>query len=95
MIQLRPHLDDFEGSTRRVVYLTNGDADDVLAYIRSHFPQWRPDLRYLMQIHCGIDKRNGWDTWVIKLRNHPVVWTDGPVAGVPRLEVVGSSPNRS
>lgn len=90
MIQLRPHMEDIEESKKRVVHIS--DVDDVIAYIHCYFPQWRPDRKHLVQVHCGFDRRTGWDTWVIKLRSHPVLWTDGPIDGIQSLDVIGGKP---
>lgn len=89
MTQLRPHSDSLEESKRQCVQLLTGDVADVIAYIHCNFPQWRPEARHLIQIHCGLDPRTRWDTWLIKLRAHPVAWTDGPIEGIARLDVVG------
>lgn len=89
MTQLRPHSDSIEESTRQCVQLLTGDVADVIAYIRCNFPQWRPEAHNLWQVHCGPDSRTGWDTWQIKLGSHPVAWTDGPITGMRRLDVVG------
>lgn len=89
MTQLRPYTDNFATSMAQSVHLLNDDVADLIAYIHVNFPQWRPEVRDLIQVHVGRDSRNGWDTWVVKLRSHPVGWTDGPIAGIVRLDIVG------
>lgn len=89
MTQLRPHSDSVEESIRQCVELLTGDIADVMAYIQCNYPQWRPERHKLVQIHCGYHSRTGWDTWLIKLGSHPVAWTDGPIAGMARVDVVG------
>jgi len=89
MTQLRPHSATIEESQRQCVQLLTGDVADVMAYIQCNFPQWRAERHKLVQVHCGPDSRTGWDTWLIKLGSHPVAWTDGPIEGIARVDVVG------
>jgi hypothetical protein len=89
MTQIRPHLSNYDASMERVVNVES--MDDVIAYINCHYPQWRPDIRQMVQIHCSrLDRRNGWDTWLIKLRGQPVMWMDGPLADVTTFDVAES-----
>lgn len=88
MTQIRPHLSDYQESMKLVFNVQT--IDDVVAFIRCRYPQWRPDIRQMAQIPCGIDKRNGWDTWLIKLRGQPAIWMDGPIADVQTFGLVKS-----
>jgi hypothetical protein len=91
MTQLRPHSTSFEESKRQCVHLLTGNVADVIAYLRCNFPQYRVEARDLRQVYCGPDERNDWDTWLIRLRNVPVAWTDGPIIGIANIEVIGGA----
>jgi hypothetical protein len=86
MIQIRPHVYDYEQSMSRAVYVK--DVDDLLAYIRCMFPEKCAALGDLAQRHFGRDRRNGWDSWLITVRSSPLVWADAPVSGVRQLEPI-------
>lgn len=90
MTQIRPYIAGgdvaYEQSMQCSVHVS--DIDAVIAYIWCHYPQWKPDVRHMVQIECGFDKRNGWNTWLIKLRNVPALWADAPIDGVPTFSVM-------
>jgi hypothetical protein len=86
MIQIRPHISDFEQSMTRRVYIES--ADDVLAYLLCFYPAKAPMARDVKQRHFGRDHRNDWDSWLITLRSSPVLWADAPIPDIEQLDAV-------
>jgi hypothetical protein len=82
-IRLRPHMVDFAHSMALACYIA--EAADVLAYLRCHYPDKRPEARDIAQRYFGVDQRNGWRSWLISLRAAPLLWTDKPVPGIAEL----------
>lgn len=60
----------------------------VLSYLLCTRPDLRPELKDIAQRFFGPDHRNGWNSWLITLRGHPVLWCDGPISEIPMLTPV-------
>lgn len=86
MIQIRPHVSDYDDSMSRMVHIE--DADDIFAYLLCYYPDRKPNRREIAQRHFGPDHRNGWDSWLIMLRSSPILWANAEVPGIRQLESI-------
>lgn len=55
------------------------DADALLAYLTEHYEFCTPTRVNVRMRHYGKDNRIGWDTWLVTLDGHAVLFADGPL----------------
>ena len=66
------------------------DRTEMMAYLKDRFDFWEPDESNVThEPYSGLDKRTGWDTWLVCVRGHAAMFTDG---GFTDARGVSSSP---